>query len=109
MIKLELLGIETLIRDEAIVAVLKPHVEYLEADADSWRKAFDRCRLKKGTPIDQLLPGLIEAVLIETRKLNREGLRAEEMIIWDGHKVRVKPRHGYTDPRNPDEFTEFLV
>jgi hypothetical protein len=112
VIKLRLLGIETLVRDEGMVNALKPHIEVLESDADEWSAAFTRCKLKKGTPSDTLetlFPGLVEAVLIETRKLNREGLRAEEMIIWDGRKVRVKPHHGYLDPRNPDEFTEFLV
>ena len=108
MIRIHLLGMVALIRDEEMVEKLEPlfedHLPDHIDDAAPWRQ------LRSDVParmFDDYLPGFLEGVMKEVRALNERDLPANEIVVWGKNKVRAHPGPNYHDPRDPDEFTEF--
>jgi len=107
MVRVQLLGVSLLVRDEDIAAAIKP---FLEPDADSDPRDVAPVRhmiLCKVGEMEKAVPGLIDAIMAEQRVLNNLGLPAEEVVVWE-NKVRANPGKHYMDPRNPDEYTRIL-
>lgn len=99
MIRLKLLGVQAVVEDPRIQSLLEPHlVKY--AGEGHWE-----VNVQHPYDLDGIVPGLITALLTESKHLNSKAMPLERFVIRDG-SVRAEPPSVYDDPRPSHAATE---